>query len=261
LAENEITRNDVIVALGGGVTGDLAGFAAATYMRGMSYVQIPTTLLAMVDSSVGGKTAIDLDSGKNLVGAFWQPKIVICDYSTLLTLPEENYREGCAEVVKYGILRDGELLDLLENSKDNIEDIIKKCIEIKRDIVQEDEFDKGTRGLLNLGHTVAHAVEKLTEYKVSHGEAVSVGLAVILKSAAKSGDCSQELCDRVLSLLARLGLPVTTECSEEDILENIDHDKKRSGNEILLIIPLAVGKCEMRKMSLRDARNYLECGL
>jgi 3-dehydroquinate synthase len=163
MAENGITRSDIIVALGGGVTGDLAGFAAATYMRGIRYVQIPTTLLAMVDSSVGGKTAVDLPSGKNLAGAFWQPEMVLCDHSTLETLPRETFIDGCAEVVKYGILKDPEILSLVLEPERNIERIIEKCVTIKRDIVQEDERDNGKRTLLNLGHTAAHSIEKLSQ--------------------------------------------------------------------------------------------------
>lgn len=261
LADNGITRSDVIIALGGGVTGDLAGFAAATYMRGIRYVQIPTTLLAMVDSSVGGKTAVDLPSGKNLVGAFWQPEMVLCDYSTLKTLPHDIFCDGCAEVVKYGVLKDPEILELIQEPENNMERLIEKCVTIKRDIVQEDERDHGVRGLLNLGHTAAHSIEKLSNYSVSHGKAVAIGLSIIARAASVSGDCSRETCDQIVETLARLSLPTASEYSKEEISEAIVFDKKRSGGLISLIIPVSLGSCEIRQMTLHEAKEYLMQGM
>ena len=261
LAENNISRSDIVVALGGGVTGDLAGFAAATYMRGIRYVQIPTTLLAMVDSSVGGKTAVDLPSGKNLVGAFWQPELVLCDYSTLDTLPDEYFRDGCAEVIKYGVLQDPDILSLVLEAKDNMENIIEKCVTIKRDIVQEDEFDHGKRGLLNLGHTVAHAIEKRSNYGMSHGKAVSIGLASIARAASANGDCDQKTVDFIISLLTKIGLPTVSVYSKEEICEALVFDKKRSGNNISLIIPKSLGDCEIRPLPIKEAKTYLSKGL
>ena len=184
LAQKRLTRTDTVVALGGGVTGDLAGFAAASYLRGVRLVQVPTTLLAMVDSSVGGKTAVDLPEGKNLVGAFHQPALVLCDTDTLDTLPEAVFREGCAEVIKTAILFDRPLFRQLAQQGTGFdrEDVIARCVAHKRDIVAEDEFENGSRRLLNLGHTVGHAVEKCSGYTVSHGAAVAIGTAVMARA-------------------------------------------------------------------------------
>jgi len=177
LAEAKVTRTDCIVALGGGVVGDLAGFTAATYLRGVSYIQVPTTLLAAVDSSVGGKTAIDLPAGKNLCGAFYQPRLVLCDTDTLSTLPQDIFRDGCAEVIKYGILYDPVLFGHLEKTGLNFdrEAVITRCVELKRDVVAEDEFDTGARMKLNLGHTIGHGVEARSNFSLSHGKSVSIG--------------------------------------------------------------------------------------
>ena len=169
LAENRLTRSDLIIALGGGVTGDITGFAAATYLRGIRYIQIPTSLLAMVDSSVGGKTAIDLPAGKNLVGAFYQPSAVLCDIDTLSTLPQDVFIDGCAEVIKYGVLYDPGLFSHLEQNGLSFdrEYVITRCVELKKAVVMEDEFDTGNRQMLNLGHTIGHAIEALSEYQIS----------------------------------------------------------------------------------------------
>ena len=171
LAESQVTRSDCLVALGGGVVGDLTGFAAATYLRGIAYVQVPTTLLAAVDSSVGGKTAIDLPAGKNLVGAFCQPKMVLCDPDTLKTLPEDIFRDGCAEVIKYGVLYDPKLFEELTERGLSFprETVIARCVELKRNVVMEDEFDTGSRMKLNFGHTIGHGVEAKSNFAVSHG--------------------------------------------------------------------------------------------
>lgn len=175
LAENQLTRSDLIVALGGGVVGDLAGFAAASYLRGIRFIQVPTTLLAAVDSSVGGKTAIDLPAGKNLAGAFCQPSLVLCDTDTLNSLPLDIFRDGCAEVIKYGVLYDPKLFAHLEEKGLSFdrEAVITRCVELKRDVVMEDEFDTGARMKLNLGHTVGHGVEAKSHFAISHGKAVA----------------------------------------------------------------------------------------
>ena len=172
LAEQHLTRTDVIIALGGGVVGDIAGFAAATYLRGIPYIQIPTSLLAMVDSSVGGKTAIDLPVGKNLIGAFYQPLCVICDYSLLRTLPPHIFCDGCAEIIKYSILYDPELFRHLQTHSINFDSnyVIGRCIELKGNVVSEDEFDTSIRQKLNLGHTLGHSIETLSNYNISHGK-------------------------------------------------------------------------------------------
>ena len=181
LAESKISRSDCIVALGGGVVGDLAGFASATYLRGIPFVQIPTSLLAMVDSSVGGKTAIDLPAGKNLCGAFYQPLLVLCDTDALNTLPEDVFRDGCAEVIKYGVLFDADLFAHLMDRGPGFdrEAVISRCVELKRDVVAQDEFDTGVRMKLNLGHTIGHGIEAGTDYTVTHGKAVAAGMAIV----------------------------------------------------------------------------------
>ena len=230
-------------------------------MRGIRYVQIPTTLLAMVDSSVGGKTAVDLPSGKNLAGAFWQPEMVLCDHSTLETLPRETFIDGCAEVVKYGILKDPEILSLVLEPERNIERIIEKCVSIKRDIVQEDERDNGKRALLNLGHTAAHSIEKLSQYAVPHGKAVAIGLAIIARAAEANGDCDKDTADFIIKILSKLSLPTTSMYRPAEIADAIAHDKKRSGESISLIIPRALGDCEIRRLTLKDAREYLIQGV
>ena len=261
LAENRLSRDDVIVPLGGGVTGDLAGFAAATYMRGIKYVQMPTTLLAMVDSSVGGKTAIDLPAGKNLAGAFWQPELVICSCDTLSSLPEEIFRDGCAEIVKYAVLRDPELLEMLASPKENIETLVSRCVSIKRDFVNADEHDRGQRQMLNLGHTVGHAAEKLSNFSLSHGRAVATGLAVICRAACAAGECGGETVSAVISALEKLGLPTRTDFTAAELSEIMMSDKKRAGDTINLIVPRSLGSCGIRSLPASCLAAYIEKGL
>ena len=211
LFEHNITRTDIIIALGGGVTGDMAGFAAATYLRGIDFVQIPTSLLAQVDSSVGGKTAVDLPTGKNLVGAFWQPILVLIDSDTLDTLPEKFFKDGLGEVVKYGCIRSESLFERLENenAKDFIDDIIFECVSIKRDVVEHDEHDTGERAILNFGHTLGHALEKLNNYEnLTHGEAVSAGSAIITRISENNGLTAKGTAQRLENLLKKYELPI-----------------------------------------------------
>jgi 3-dehydroquinate synthase len=268
LAQEHLTRSDAVVALGGGVIGDLAGFAAATYLRGIDYVQIPTTLLAQVDSSVGGKTGVDLPAGKNLAGVFYQPRLVLCDAETLRTLPAHVFGDGCAEVIKYGILWDEDLFEHLRARGTDFdrEYVIPRCIELKRDVVVEDEFDRGSRRLLNLGHTLAHAVEKLSDYRISHGHAVAMGIAAITRAAAVQGCCSRECAGRIEEILLRFSLPVRPEDSGvhigiNDVYESVLADKKRRGGRISLIIPREIGDCEIRTMSLEEMKVFLEAAL
>ena len=187
LCDRRFTREDVIIALGGGVVGDLAGFTAATYQRGVAYIQVPTTLLAAVDSSVGGKTAIDLDTGKNQAGCFYQPWLVLCDPDTLTTLPEREYRCGCGEIIKYSVLFDADFFEELWNTpvKDQVEHVISTCVTLKRMAVMEDEFDTGARRKLNLGHSFGHAVEACSDFSIPHGCAVAIGMAIITRAAVK----------------------------------------------------------------------------
>ena len=263
LAENHVTRRDCIIALGGGVVGDLAGFAAATYLRGIDYVQIPTTVLAAVDSSVGGKTAIDLDEGKNLAGAFWQPRLVLCDTATLDTLPPEIFRDGCAEIIKYGVLFDRGLLTLLAETGLSfpLEQVIARCIELKRDTVALDEFDRGQRQLLNLGHTIGHAIEAHSNYTVSHGKAVSIGMAMITRASAAMGVCSQADSATLLDLLQKFCLPTQTGISPKILCEHALSDKKRSGDTLNLIVPETLGRCRIQAIPLQELERILEAGM
>lgn len=263
LAENHITRTDLIVALGGGVVGDLAGFAAATYLRGISYIQVPTTLLAAVDSSVGGKTAIDLPSGKNLAGAFYQPNFVLCDTDCLNTLPLDIFRDGCAEVIKYGVLYDPNLFTHLAQNGLNFdrERVIARCVELKRDVVAEDEFDTGARMKLNLGHTIGHGVEAQSKYSISHGKAVAIGMAIVARSAANQGICPEITKTVILQVLEKFGLPTRTDFTAQQLYESALSDKKRSGDAIHMIIPRSVGVCVIRPISVAEIEAFIEAGL
>ena len=262
LAENRVTRADALIALGGGVTGDLGGFAAATYLRGIPFVQLPTTLLAAVDSSVGGKTAVDLPAGKNLAGAFYQPELVLCDLDTLDSLPREIFLDGCAEVIKYAVLGNAPFFEELNRTppRTHLEHIIETCVRMKRDIVAQDEFDRGQRQLLNLGHTFGHGIEACSGFAVSHGSAVAIGMAMIVRSAAQLGLCTAGTRDAVLALLRQYGLPVDCAYPVEQMLGTILHDKKASGGAINLIVPTAVGSCEIRKTPASEISDWLRAG-
>ena len=263
LAQNHITRTDCIIALGGGVVGDMSGFVAATYLRGIAYIQVPTTLLAAVDSSVGGKTAIDLPAGKNLAGAFYQPKLVLCDTDTLKSLPEDIFRDGCAEVIKYGVLYDPQLFAELEEDGLNFDrdSVIQRCVELKRDVVAEDEFDTGARMRLNLGHTIGHGVEANSNFTVSHGKAVAIGMAIVSRSAENAGICNKETCNRILSILNLFGLPINTDCTPQAIYTSALSDKKRMGGQVNLIIPERIGYCRIQPTDVNDIQSFIEAGL
>ena len=262
MAAQRITRQDCIIALGGGVVGDLAGFAAATYLRGIDYIQIPTTLLAAVDSSVGGKTAIDLQAGKNLVGAFYQPKLVLCDTNTLDTLPEDIYADGCAEVIKYAVLFDRELFSRLETEGIffDREAVIARCVELKRDVVSEDEFDRGQRMLLNLGHTAGHGIEAASRFAVSHGKAVAIGMAAVCRAASKQGLLSKEECNSILSLLFKFGLPVSTDHTPEEVALHAMNDKKSTGKAVHFIVPYGIGDCRIHPIAANAVEAFIKEG-
>ena len=262
LSENRLSRSDALIALGGGVTGDLTGFAAATYQRGIDFVQIPTTLLAMVDSSVGGKTAVDLPSGKNQVGAFWQPALVLCDPDTLRTLPEEEYRCGSAEVLKYGVLGSAAFFEelLRRPIREQEEQVIETCVTMKRDIVREDEYDRGTRQLLNLGHSFGHAVEACSGFTVLHGQAVAVGMALMARAAAAKGYCSDETRDAILDGLRRYGLPTETAYPLPELAAAVCTDKKRTGSVMHLVVPQEIGRCEILAVPLEEIPDWLRAG-
>ncbi|MCL2576515.1 MAG: 3-dehydroquinate synthase [Defluviitaleaceae bacterium] len=260
LAENQITRSDALIALGGGVVGDLTGFTAATYLRGLPFVQIPTTLLAMVDSSVGGKTGIDIPAGKNLVGAFKQPATVLCDPDTLKTLTPEIFSDGMAEVIKHGMIRSEKLLQILLEKPihENLPEIIEANVKIKRDVVQKDEFDTGERQLLNFGHTIGHAIEKLSNFEVSHGNAVAIGMSMVTRAAVKKCVCPQECQSTLEKLLEKFNLPCKANFTPEEIYTAALSDKKRTADTIIEVIPVALGNCELRKIPISELIEWIE---
>ena len=263
LAANRLTRSDAVAALGGGMVGDLAGFAAASYLRGVACVQLPTTLLAGVDSSVGGKTAIDLDMGKNLAGAFCQPARVICDYDTLGTLPESVFTDGCAEVIKYGVLADPGLFAHLEKKGRDfeLEYVLDRCVSIKRDYVCADEFDTGLRRQLNLGHTFGHAVEAASNFELSHGKAVAIGMAVVARAAAAKDLCPRECAGRITALLEKFGLPTKTDMDMDALYGHMLSDKKRLGGTVNIIVPEDIGRCRVLPLPVGQAGEFMKAGL
>lgn len=263
LAARRLTRADGLIALGGGVVGDLAGFAAATFLRGIGFLQLPTTLLAAVDSSVGGKTAIDLTNGKNLAGAFYQPQAVLCDLDTLDTLPAEVFSDGCAEVIKYGMIGDPALLARLEtvDFRADPEELAARCVAQKRDLVEQDEFDTGARQLLNLGHTLGHGVEACSGYTVSHGRAVAIGMTLVTRAAVAFGRCPAEVLPRLRRLLERYGLPDATAYSAQALYEKTLSDKKRSGDTISLVVPVAWGASQLVRIPVSELPAWIERGL
>lgn len=292
LSENGLSRTDAVIALGGGVTGDLTGFAASTYLRGIGFIQIPTTLLSAVDSSVGGKTAINLSSGKNQAGTFYQPDLVICDTDLLKTLEAQEMSQGFAEIIKYAMIWDQELGERLlnlpftiesfassqklrnetsvshtinaklqENNLAALDRIITRCLEIKAEVVSKDEKDTGLRQVLNFGHSFGHGIEKASNYTVSHGQAVAIGMVIMTKAAVKTGLCDSYILDKLLILLNKFGLNHECTYSKEEIISGMYSDKKRDGNKITLVLPLSFGKCRLEKMSLQEAETLLERGL
>lgn len=262
MAAQKYTRTDAMFALGGGVVGDLCGFAASVYLRGIPFVQIPTTLLACVDSSVGGKTAINLTAGKNLAGAFYQPSLVICDPDTLNSLPPEILSDGCAEVIKYGVINDRELFCMLkQGTSPACECVIARCVQNKRDVVEQDEFDTGLRQLLNLGHTVAHAIEKCSDFAISHGSAVAIGSVTIMRAAVARGLCPAKDLDALIALTAQLGLPTSCEYSAEQLANAALSDKKRTGGSITLVVPHAIGDSRLCKIPAAELQAWFAAGL
>lgn len=260
LADFGMTRKDVIVALGGGVTGDMAGFAAASYLRGIDFIQIPTSLLAQVDSSVGGKTGVDIPQGKNLVGAFHQPRAVLIDPDTLQTLPDLYVRDGMAEVIKYGCIKDADFFAKLENENaiEHIEEIIETCVSIKRDVVSRDERESGERMLLNFGHTLGHSIEKLYNYTgISHGMAVAVGMVLIARAGEKEGITEKGTSDRIVNLCMKYGLPVADDASFEDMANAARSDKKTAGKSINLVLLNKIGDSFTKKIPLENLLDFI----
>jgi 3-dehydroquinate synthase len=260
LAKKHFSKKDVIVALGGGVTGDLTGLAAAMYMRGMHLVQVPTTLLAMVDSSVGGKTAVNLRAGKNLAGVFNQPELVLCDLRMLLTLPAEYFADGVAEIIKYGAIADRELFDTVKNGNiiPELERIVARCVSIKRDIVNEDEFDNGRRQLLNFGHTLAHSIEKMSDFTISHGSAVAMGMVIISEIAWKNGLSKERCQDEIIDALLENNLPISCPYKNSELYYAAENDKKSASGRISIIIPEEIGNCRIYNLPLAEFKELLD---
>jgi 3-dehydroquinate synthase len=260
-----LTRTDGVVALGGGVVGDLAGFAAATVLRGVDFIQIPTTLLAQVDSSVGGKVAIDLKAGKNLAGAFWQPKRVLIDPEVLHTLPDRTFSDGMAEVIKYGCIRDREFFDLLDRCggragvMDQIEDVLYTCCDLKRQVVLEDERDTGVRMTLNFGHTIGHAFELAGNYETwTHGQGVAAGMHWAARIGVRLGVTPEDTIPAIRGILEKYGLPTSIPCPREVMTRAIGLDKKNTGGDIHLIVLTRLGWAEPRRMSRDGLLEQLE---
>ncbi len=257
LAESGLDRRDTVVALGGGVVGDIAGFAAATYLRGIDCVQIPTTLLSMTDSSVGGKTAIDLKAGKNLAGAFKQPKFVAIDTDFLETLPEAEIKNGLGELIKYAVIDGGEILTMLEDGfGKNVQKIVEAAVDIKRRVVEADEKESGLRRILNFGHTPAHAAEKLSGFTLPHGVAVAAGVNLMLRASVRKADCPARDAQRIEKLCVKYGLPVAFEYTAKRLAEASAGDKKTEGEFINLVLADKIGSVFSIKVPKTELEEY-----
>ncbi|MBR1419103.1 MAG: 3-dehydroquinate synthase [Synergistaceae bacterium] len=263
LAANKLTRGDLIIALGGGVVGDMAGFAAGCYMRGVKFIQVPTSLLAAVDSSVGGKTAIDLTAGKNLAGLFYQPELVLCDIDLLKSLPEIEMQCGMAEALKTGILRGDDLFKFFENGNahENLDEVIALCVDYKAGVVERDEREQGERKLLNLGHTIGHAIELCSNYEIKHGLAIAQGMKIINKIAFRLGLSSQETFNRIDKALNNFNFDFNLNFKAGELFNAILADKKRKGDVITLVLPVEIGACELKDVNINALPALLELGL
>ena len=262
MANTRLGRSDIVAALGGGVAGDLGGFAASIYNRGIRYVQIPTTLLAAVDSSVGGKTAVNLNAGKNLAGTFWQPSLVVCDTDILRALPDGIMSDGAAEVVKYGVLSDPEMFGMLAAGElgSNIEYAVTRSVSIKRALVGEDERDTGARQLLNLGHTIGHAIEKLSGFAVPHGRAVAEGMRMMARASERMGYAQPGLAGRVGAALDACGLVSRFSHAADDLAAAALTDKKRRGGTIMIVVPRGIGDCILTDIPVESFRDWIIAG-
>ena len=267
LAENGLTRQDGLIALGGGVTGDLAGFAAGCYLRGVPFIQIPTTLLAAVDASVGGKTAVDLAAGKNLAGLFYQPEAVFCDIDCLQTLDATQYTSGLAEAIKTAVLLGDPLFQAFETATETVlpsirlSEIIADCVAYKAAVVMRDEKENGERKLLNLGHTFGHAIEKCSGYTLPHGHAVAAGLGIMARGAVQMGWSDAGIARRIDTVLRKNKLPIHTHYSRNELMAAVLVDKKRSNKGITVVIPEKIGRCVLREMDLATLERLLLAGL
>lgn len=283
MADRGLQTTDILVALGGGMIGDLGGFAAATYMRGIKCVQVPTTFLAAVDSSVGGKTAIDLPQGKNLIGAFWEPSLVLCDPELLLSLPASVFMDGCAETIKYGILKDPEIISLLRQALEKtaerfaetgepdaeagpddvtelLSQVIARAVTTKEFYVHGDVTDKGKRGFLNLGHLLGHAIEAWSCFSLSHGQSVAMGMVLEARGCARLGLTSPETAEEIRDLIHGFGFAIDPPCTVQEILPYLVHDKRIRNNSIGLIVPDSIGSCHMEPYPADELENFARLG-
>lgn len=266
LADNRFSRSDMLLALGGGITGDVTGFAAASFLRGVEFIQIPTSLLAVVDSSVGGKTGVNLNAGKNLAGAFWQPSAVLFDPDVLDTLSEDLKLDGIAEAIKAGIIADPQIKDTIRNGMkiqdaDFLTDIAAMAVEVKRRVVEEDERESGVRQLLNLGHTPAHAIEKCSSYSIRHGHAVAIGMAIIARAAAALGWTDSSCRDDITDVLQKSGFSLDCPYSAARLADAALGDKKVRGSMITLVIPQSENGCILKKVPTDRLEEIFSLGL
>ena len=258
MAEHRFTREDFIIALGGGVCGDLAGFAASIYMRGIPFVQIPTTLLAMADSSVGGKTGVNTEAGKNMIGTFWQPHLVLIDPDTLKTLDQTQLLNGLAEIIKAGFIADGSIFDTISES---LSEAAFKAVQVKKDIVEEDERESGRRRLLNFGHTIGHAIEKCSDYAVPHGYAVMNGMYLAALAAEDLGWSSAPVSGMIRTVIDAFDYPIYTDYSAAQLAEAAAGDKKRVSDNIVIVYPDRPGCCVTRELPVDELEDFIARGL
>ncbi|MFR6152300.1 3-dehydroquinate synthase [Peptoniphilus harei] len=261
LVENNFNRGDAIIAFGGGVVGDLGGYVAASYLRGIDFLAVPTTLLSMIDSSVGGKNGINFMNLKNQVGSFYFPKYVHIDYSFLETLDERNINNGLAEIFKYSVLKDRELFEYLKSADDlDYEMIIYKSLNIKLDFVRDDERDRGKRQKLNLGHTIGHGIESLSNYQLNHGESIGIGTIYMARAAYKLGLAEDDFYKDLIEAFENHNLPISYDFDTDEILEVLRHDKKIKNNKINIIIPTKIGEVMSKKIDFNELREITELG-
>lgn len=259
MADDAITRSDLVLALGGGVVGDMAGFAAGTYLRGIDYIQVPTTVIAATDSAIGGKTGIDILGGKNLAGLYKQPRLVLCDYRTFDTLPLARFNDGVAEVIKSAVVSDASLIPHIRDR--HYEYVLERCISIKKSLVEADEYDTGIRQLLNFGHTVGHGIEKLSSYNVSHGQAVAKGMIAEARGSYLTGLTSTDISGELEGILGSFGLDASLDYDPEAVFRLALMDKKIRDGRISMIIPEAIGRCSLRKLSMDELRALIFRGI
>lgn len=266
LADHHLTRSDALIALGGGITGDVTGYAAASYLRGIQFVQVPTTLLAAVDSSVGGKTGVNLKAGKNLAGAFWQPSLVIFDTDTISTLSYDLLLDGAAEAIKAGVIADRELFDYIKHTGDLtspevITTLSSRAIRIKQAVVEADERDTGVRQLLNLGHTIGHAIEKCSNFGISHGHAVAMGMDIVSRACRAIGWSQEDCHTPIREALEKFRFPLDCPYTAEQLTEAALKDKKRMGDTITLVVPVELGNCQLVTMPVDKLESFIQKGL